>query len=85
MTCIVGKGGLADGVLESISAALGGRELVKIRLPAGSGGDRQELAIQIAETLEAECVGVLGRTALLYRPAEQLSADDRIQLPEEPS
>jgi len=77
----VGKGGLSDAFLESVRALLAHEELIKIRLPAGPGKWRSEVAAEIAEAVAAVCAGVVGRTALLYRPNEDLDDKKRIHLP----
>ena len=79
--CIVGKAGLGRTVLDSISVALARRELIKIRLPAGPPTQRRSLGKQIAQNLDAECIAIVGRTVLLYRPSDQLAPDNRINLP----
>ena len=79
--CIVGKAGLSEGAIENISLALSRHELIKIRLPGGPAKQRRDTAERLAQAAEAECVAVLGRTALLYRPSDQLGRDRRITLP----
>ncbi len=80
-SCVIGKGGLSEGVADKISKSLVGRELIKVRLPADPTLSRKELAGKLAEVTGACCVGLVGRTALLYRPDEQADPDDRIHLP----
>ena len=77
----VGKGGVSDEFLGGVRDLLEHAELIKIRLPAGPGKWRQAIADQIAEAVEAECIGVVGRTALLYRSNESLAEKHRIHLP----
>jgi RNA-binding protein len=75
----LGKEGLTDGVVGSIDASLRAHELVKVRL-AADRDDRKELAAAIEERLGCECVGLVGRMAILYREHED--PDKRkIQLP----
>ena len=75
----VGKAGLTQAVLAALSDQLDRHELVKIKLPAGP--ERKVLAAKAAETLTATRVGVIGRTALLYRANNRLDDDKRIPLP----
>ena len=77
----VGKAGVSEAFVAAVSELLGRQELVKVRLPAGPGKWRNALADQIAEAADAACAGVVGRTALLYRPNETLQPKDRIHLP----
>jgi RNA-binding protein len=69
-SCIVGRGGATPAVLEAVSRQLAGRELVKVKLPAGSAAERKALAAELARATGSSCVEVLGRTCLLYRPEE---------------
>ena len=64
----VGKGGLSEAFLDSLRRLLARHELIKIRLPAGPGTWRRSVAGEIAESVGCACAGVVGRTALLYRP-----------------
>lgn len=75
----IGRGGLSDAALAHLAEAIGRLELVKIKLPAGA--ERKCLPDEIAEQLGAACAGVVGRTALLYRPNPDLDAKQRIDLP----
>jgi len=75
---IIGREGLTDEVCRQISAELDRRELVKVRLPAGA--DRRALAAEAAAALGAALAGVVGRTALLYRPSAH--TEDPVSLPE---
>ena len=77
----VGKAGVSEAFVAAVRELLGRQELVKVRLPAGPGKWRNALAGQIAESADAACAGVVGRTALLYRPNETLQPKDRIHLP----
>ena len=80
-TCTVGKAGLSEGVISNISGLLDNSELVKVRLAGSSGDDRQVVAVELADAVRAACVGVLGKTVLLYRPSELVAHDRRIVLP----
>ncbi|MHC4561484.1 MAG: YhbY family RNA-binding protein [Planctomycetota bacterium] len=76
---IVGKAGLTDDVVAHLADQLARHELVKIKLPAGD--ERKAIAAESAEKLGAVCIGVVGRTALLYRANDQLDPSLRIDLP----
>lgn len=77
----IGKAGPTQAVAAAVGELLARRELVKLRLPAGPGPERRALADEIAAAAGAQCVGVVGRTALLYRPNESLAERDRVHLP----
>ena len=78
----VGKAGVTDGITAAAAELLATRELIKVRLPAGPAPARKAVAQQLADTTGASCAGVVGRTALLYRPAEALPPEQRIVLPD---
>lgn len=62
----VGKGGLTDTVLASVDSALAAHELVKVQI-ALEREERSDVAVQIEQRLGCECVGMVGRMAILYR------------------
>ena len=76
---IIGKAGLSDQVVQQLSDHLDRAELIKIKLPAGP--QRKSVAAEAAERLGAICIGIVGRTALLFRVNEQLDSQRRVQLP----
>ena len=63
----VGKEGISDNLIESLSNALEARELIKVTLLPAAGDDGENLAANIAELLHAEVVAVIGRKAIFYR------------------
>ena len=80
-TCILGKAGLTAGLVDNISRELARHELVKVRMPADPPKQRRQTAEAIAKSTKSECVAMLGRTALLYRPNADLPTGERIDLP----
>ena len=75
---VVGKGGLTDEAIGNVARLLAEHELIKVKLPEGPV--RKEVAAELAAAVDAACVGVVGRTALLYRPNERLSPEGRVSL-----
>ena len=65
---IIGKAGLNPSVIGHIDIQFTSNELVKIRLTDLHGAQRKETAAQIANTTNSICVGITGKTVLLYRP-----------------
>ena len=63
----LGKGGVSDNMIRSLSEALEARELIKINVLTNAEDDARELGAQLAEKLFAECVAVIGRKVILYR------------------
>ncbi len=63
----VGKDGIGENLVNSLSEALEARELIKVTLLPASGEEGDNLAENLAELLGAEVVAVIGRKAILYR------------------
>ncbi len=63
----VGKEGISDHLIVSLSDALEARELIKVNLLPASGEDGENLAANLADLLNAEVVAVIGRKAIFYR------------------
>jgi len=75
----IGKGGVTDGVIASVNAALDQHELIKVRFLEFKD-EKQDLAAQIAQLTGSEQVGMIGHVAIFYR--EQADPEKRkIQLP----
>jgi len=62
----IGKEGLSENVLGSIDTNLGAHELIKVKI-AAERNQREQLVPVIEERLNCECVGTVGRMAILYR------------------
>lgn len=75
----VGEHGLGEGVLAAVDRALRDHELVKVRIAADREA-RRDIAARIAEATRSELAGLVGRVAILYRPAAD-PADRKIRLP----
>lgn len=65
----IGDKGLSDSVLEELSRALNDHELIKIKLAGVEGADRKLAAEKVSTAVQAELIQVVGKTALLLRPA----------------
>jgi RNA-binding protein len=63
----IGKDGINTAVLESIDTALEARELIKINVLENAPITSRDAAIEIAGTLKAEPVQVIGKKFVLYR------------------
>jgi len=62
----VGKGGLDGGLVAAVEQALVDHELVKVKVGEG-GGDRFEVAGELAAKTKSEVAQVLGNVVVLYR------------------
>lgn len=65
----IGKEGLTENVVGAINIALEAHELIKVKI-AAERDQREELVPVIEERLTCECVGTVGRMAILYRQQE---------------
>lgn len=64
---IVGNNGLTPNVVEEIGRALSDHELIKVKIPAGSKDEREEIAQAIADACEATLINHIGRMCLILR------------------
>ena len=67
----IGKGGLNENLLKTVSDALEARELIKLNVLENSGEDAYDLLQNLAAELGAEPVAVVGRKIVLYRASEK--------------
>ena len=63
----IGKGGITDNLLKTLSDALDAKELIKVTILDTVDEDARNLAENVAELLEAVLVSVIGRKAIFYR------------------
>jgi RNA-binding protein len=71
----VGKEGIGENMLKSFSDCLEARELIKVTILENADGDPKILGRELAERLNAECVIVIGRKAVLYRKSSKKNFD----------
>ena len=62
----LGKGGINENMIRSLSDALEAREIIKINVLTNAEDDAKSLGAELAEKLMAECVAVVGRKVILY-------------------
>ncbi len=78
---LIGKNGLTDEVLDSVDAALESHELIKVKFIEYKEKEQKN---KIIDTIcdQAHCfrAGMIGHTAILYRPARKKSRR-KIHLP----
>ena len=67
----VGKGGVTEAVIDSVSAALKARELVKGRVLENSMLTAREACDALAQACRAEQVQVIGTKFVLYKRNEK--------------
>jgi RNA-binding protein len=69
----IGQHGLTDTVRQTVDDDLRTHELVKIQFTKNAGADVKDAANDLAATLSADVVQVIGRTATLFRPNPELA------------
>lgn len=67
----VGKSGIGENLIKTVSDALEARELIKLSVLENSGEEAREVAEALAEATQAEVVGVVGKKVILYRESEK--------------
>ena len=74
----IGKGGVTDNLLKTLSDALEAHELIKVTILSTADDDARNLAENVAELLEAIPVAVIGRKAIFYRRSSRKFCASRI-------
>ncbi len=78
-TVHLGKEGISEALLHSLTEAFSNRELIKVRVEKGCSLERKDAGAQLAKVADVHLVQVLGSTLLLYRPDPE---EPQIKLPE---
>lgn len=63
----IGKGGIGENLVKTISDALEARELIKLTVLENCIETPRDTANELAEATGADVVGVIGRKIILYR------------------
>ena len=63
----VGKNGINDNLVKSLSDALDKREIIKISVLDNSPDDVKEVGVALAKALKAEFITAIGKKVVLYR------------------
>lgn len=66
----IGKNGLNENLLKTVSDALEARELIKLCVLENSGEEPKAVLNELCDALGAEPVGATGRKIILYRRSE---------------
>jgi RNA-binding protein len=69
----IGKDGLNERQLKSISKALDDHELIKMGVLENSDFDKNEVSELICEPLDAELIQIVGKKILIYRKNKEKS------------
>ena len=66
----IGKGGVSENMCKQINDTLEARELIKIRVLENSEYTAKEAAAEIAESVGADVVQVIGTKFVLYKESK---------------
>ena len=67
----IGKGGISENLIKTVSDALEARELIKLSVLENCDWTQREAADELAQAVGAEVVGVIGRKIILYRESKE--------------
>ena len=67
----IGKGGISENLKKTVSDALEARELVKLSVLENCDWSPREAAEELAQAVNADVVGVIGRKVILYRESKE--------------
>lgn len=68
---LLGANGLTEGVVAEIDGALEHHELIKVKVPEDDRDMRRTVQDAIARETNAQVVQSIGKTLVLYRPAQE--------------
>ncbi len=74
----IGKGGITEEMCVQIGNCLEARELMKLRVLENSGYAAKDAAEEIAASVDADVVAVIGKRFVLYRKSK---TKPKIELP----
>ncbi|MDX8336480.1 MULTISPECIES: ribosome assembly RNA-binding protein YhbY [Cetobacterium] len=63
----IGKEGFSETLAQGVLEALTPRELIKVKILQNSEVNKNDVAYEIADAIEAEVVGIIGRTIIFYK------------------
>ncbi len=67
----IGKGGISENLLKTVSDALEARELVKLSVLDNCGEDPRAVLDALCEALGADGVSCVGKKIVLYRESQE--------------
>ena len=63
----IGKGGMSENLIKTVSDALEAREIIKLSVLENCDWSAKEAASELSEATFADVVAVIGRKIVLYR------------------
>ena len=71
----IGKQGVTPNLLTSVNENLEARELIKIKILETAPQEKDEIAAALTTQTRSALVRLIGRTLILYRPAQEKKKD----------
>lgn len=68
---LIGDAGLTEAVMREVELGLKSHELIKIKVAGDDRGLREQWLAKICDELHAASVQHIGKTLVIYRPAEK--------------
>ena len=68
---LLGAKGLTPAVVNETDIALLSHELIKVKINGAEKADRQAMAAELCQQLQAELVQLIGNTAIIYRKSPE--------------
>jgi RNA-binding protein len=78
---IIGREGLSENLIKSVTETLFANELIKIKLGPNCPLEKREAAELIAARTKSAMVQLIGKTILLYKRNKERKQDQQIHLP----
>jgi RNA-binding protein len=69
---LLGSKGLTSAVMNETDIALKAHELIKVKIHGAERAERQGIVDELCQTVQADCVQLIGCTAIIYRKNEEL-------------
>lgn len=64
---MLGNKGLTPAVVDETNIALNAHELIKVKINGAEKEDRQTMAEELCQNLQASLIQLIGNTAIIYR------------------
>ena len=70
---LLGAKGLTPAVVDETNIALSSHELIKVKINGAEKADRQIIATELCQQLQADLVQLIGNTAIIYRKNKEIT------------
>lgn len=77
----IGKEGMSQSIINTITAELSNHELIKVKIGNNSGLEKHSTSQEVAEQTDSILVQLIGKTFVLYKSNPERPKEKRIILP----